>query len=417
MVESTDIPIDAAAKAIVNLIDRHVVETASDTYFVSPPLQAAIDRDGRFKLPPDQLRSALETIGNSLVAAGPDSPVPMSMVDSGILARLQSKEGLPELFTVFLLPSHLVWLARRRYDERNYPEAIELSRDALSSLNRLSTAGAVEASRILGLAAARKGRKDDFQYALDVLRRLPETPFTRSNANFIRGFNARLEGYLPQAEGFQRAAYRDAPRNFSVVRELAFICLARGNLQDAETYARRALEIAPDNQFILDVLVGSLIQKMKSQGRNAESEIEDLLERLERASPDDRRSFYETRRAEYELARGRAVESSRLIDLALAKTPHLFNVHALRARILMARGNRTAVAEELQKMNYLVRRPTGEGKSNLRALLDIQADYHAMCGDFTAARRVYDYQGVFDEKEKEQAMRRLDSAEGYARLR
>jgi len=414
LVEASKLSPQVVASNLVKLIDRHIVETGSETYFVSPPLQAAIDRDPRFRLPSDQLRQALSSIGNALVAAGPDTAVSVSMVDSAVLAMLQTEEGVPELYSAFLLPSHLVWLARRRYDDRKYKDAIRLSRDALQSQGRLSTAGTVEACRILCLAAARLGKSEDFARGMSVLDGLPVSPFTRSNGNFLKGFKARLDGHLPEAESFQRLAYKDAPRNFSIVRELAFICLARGKLKDAEMYARRAFQSAPDNFYILDILISTLTRLLK-RAEASELEVEDLLDRLEKASQDHGRSFYETRKAEYELVRGRALEAARLIDKAIEKTPDLFNVRAIRARIYMARNNKAVASGEINKMSHLVRRGSmSDGKSNLRTLLEINAEFLVMCGDFDGARKLYNTQGVFDTHERAGALKVVDAAEAYA---
>jgi len=413
IVEASGLSTDKVGNAVATLIDKHVVETGAGTYFVSPPLKSAIDRSPRFNMASADLQSALKAIGGMLVAAGDDSVVPVSMIESSILAMLQADLALPDHVSAFLLPSHLIWLARRRYDERHFKDCIRLGKEALKSQDRLSLPGKVEACRLVSLSAARLDQSDDFDFGLGILKALPRDEWVRSMIEFLKGFNARLNGRLPEAENFQREALKQRPGNFHAGRELAFICLTRGNLTDAEVFARQAYEKAQDNPFILDILLGVLIRLSRSSHANNVLEIEDLLDRLGRSASDDGRSFYETRRAEHELISGDVAEAARLIDLAASKTPGLFNVRALRARIYLARTNRAVVADEIERMNRLVQRSSNEGRTNLRPLLEIRAEYSLMCKDFAGARAVYDVPGVFDDSEVTKALKGIEMAEAY----
>jgi hypothetical protein len=59
------------------------------------------------------------------------------MVDAAVLATLQQGREIPAAYTAFLFPSHLVWLARRRYDARGFDECINLAKKALEGADRL----------------------------------------------------------------------------------------------------------------------------------------------------------------------------------------------------------------------------------------------------------------------------------------
>ena len=312
------------SKAITRLMDYHIVETSGDTYLIAPPMRDAVDRDPRFSLPSDQHRQVLSAISDQLMAMNDETSVSMSMVEAGVLAILQEGKELPDLFSAFLLPSHLVWLARRRYDGKKNVDAIRLARSALNSRERLSPAGKVEACIILCLAAARRAQDDDFHFGIEILRKLALEPWSRSNLNFLLGFNARLHGNLPQAEEYFRLSYNDLPRNFSAARELAAICLLRGNQEDAERFAREAFDIAPDNAYLLDILLSVLIKFDRTRVKNAQPEIEELFARLERAGEEHGRSFYTTRSAEYELRWGSIDAACKLIDEAVRQSPHHF---------------------------------------------------------------------------------------------
>src|SRR5262249_4650928 len=207
--------IEEVSKALTRLVDYHVIESVSDTFLVAPPMRDAVDRDQRFTLTPDRHKRMLSSISEELTAPNENTAVSMSMVEAGILATLQGGKELPSFFPSFLLPSHLVWLARRRYDNKNNVEAIRLARSALEGRQRLSPAGKVEACRILCLAAARRAQEDDFRFGIQILQAVPQQPWVRSSLNFLLGFNARMRGNLPKAEEYFRLAYGDSPRNFS----------------------------------------------------------------------------------------------------------------------------------------------------------------------------------------------------------
>jgi Flp pilus assembly protein TadD len=406
--------IDEVSKAMSRLMDYHLVETLADTFLIAPPMRDAVDRDPRFDLAPDQHRRVLRAISDQLIAANDDTTVSMSMVEAGVLATLQEGKELPDLFSAFLLPSHLVWLARRWYDQKNNIEAIRLARSALGGRERLSPAGKVEACRILCLAAARRAQDDEFRFGIQILKSIAGEPWSRSNLNFLLGFNARMHGNLPEAEKYFRLAYEDSPRNFSAARELAAICLLRDN-DDAEKFAREAFDIAPDNPYLLDILLSVLIRSDRARVEKAQSEIDGLFARLQ-AGEELGRSFYTTRRAEYELRWGSLDEACKLIDDAVTQSPTIFNVHALRAQIYLERGNHSIAHDELKKLYAMVYRDkTGERLTNLRAYLVLEASYYAATGDFRRAKAIYTNRNVFTEQEGLAETRKLETEEAYKR--
>ncbi len=412
LVDATDLNTDQVGNAVASLMDKHIVETGAGTYFISPPLKGAVDRSPRFKLSTAALQKAMTAIGNMLVSVDEDSPLPVSMIESSILAMLHSDTPLPEHVSAFLLPSHLIWLARRRYDERLFRDSIKFSKEALKSKDRLSLPGKVEACRLLCLSSARLDQVEDFEAGMSTLQSLPKDGWVQSMIDFLKGFEARLGGRLPEAESFQREAFRNRPGNFHSARELAFICLTRGNLADAEFYARQAFHKAPDNPYILDILLSVLI-RLSTNNKNVILEIEDLLVRLDRSGHEDGKSFYETRKAEYEFVSGNTADAAKLIDLASQKTPNIFDIRALRARIYLALNNKPIVAHEIEQMNKLVQRKSNEGRTNLRPLIEVKAEYYVACRDFKAAKKAYDVPGIFDDDEKRRALKSIDVAEAY----
>ena len=187
-----------------------------------------------------------------------------------------------------------------------------------------------------------------------------------------------------------------------------------GNHDDAEKFAREAFEIAQDNAYILDILLSVLIRSHRSKVKLAEPEVEMLFERLKQAGEEHGRSFYTTRRAEYELKRGSVDVACKLIDEAVKQSPGIFNVHALRAEIYLERGNNTTTLEELKKLHAIVHRNTsGERFTNLRPYLVLEASYNAATGNFDGAKDIYRNRDVFTEEEALEAVRQLEIERAY----
>jgi hypothetical protein len=123
--------IAVVGKTLTRLMDFHVIEAAGDdTYQVAPPLRTAIGRDNRLRLDPNRRRAMLKVVSDSLKAHTDDDKISVSLIDAGILATLQEGDKVPPLFSAFLLPSHLVWLAKRHYDGKRWRECAQLTLDA-----------------------------------------------------------------------------------------------------------------------------------------------------------------------------------------------------------------------------------------------------------------------------------------------
>jgi tetratricopeptide (TPR) repeat protein len=400
--------------ALAHLLDYHIVEADSNAFSISPPLWSAVDRDRRFEIRPLEQSRLLGVISQELTAKQDADEISASMIDAAILARLQEGDELPPLFAALLLPSHLVWLARRRYDEKRLEECIKLACSALDAMGRLSPAGAVEACRVLCLAAARRDQQEDFDRGISVLRASATDSWARSNLNYLLGFNARMRGRVPEAENFFRAAYDDSPGNFSAAHEIASICLARGNLTDAELFARQAFGSTPDNAYVLDILLRILMARDQQDATKNDQEISLLFDRLKLVGEEEGRSFYTTRRAEYELKFGSLDEACKLIDGAVAKTPGIFNVHALRAEIYLERGNKAIARDEISTMRGIVyRRNSTERLTNLRPFLEIESSYYAAIDDFEKAKAAYRKEGVFTAAEAADAIRRIEIEQSF----
>lgn len=224
----------------------------------------------------------------------------------------------------------------------------------------------------------------------------------------------RFKGHLPQAEDLFRESYSLSPGNLHAARELAEICLARDNLDEAELYAREAYSHGSTNSYLIDTLISVLVRK---HGRSAKhvSEINDLFDVLESVGDQDGRSFFTTRRAEFEFLWGSNKEAVRLIDEAIAKTPTIFEPRRLHALIMLKDGNKTKAFETIKLMYEMVNaRKPGERRTNFRAYLETNAQYLVETARYKEAKEIYDDLSIFTDSERKKAVREIEIAEAFA---
>lgn len=279
----------ALADDLQRLVLVHVLDSDGDRFRISPALRVAIERDPRVKMPAKQHADATSSVARSLSLRIEEGTAPVSLVDSAVLASIESGTVLTELAGVFLLPSHYVWLAKLRYHQHQWSESIRFGLEALKGEARLSSNGLVATCRFLCLAGARVGENEIVDRAIKKLQDRASDDWARSNVSFLKGFRLRMRGQLPAAQDFFQAAYDYHNGNSSAMRELAAISLARGDLDKAEGLAREAYDQARTNAYLVEMLLTVLIRKRGSVPRN--SEIDDLFAVLERVGEENGRSF------------------------------------------------------------------------------------------------------------------------------
>ena len=189
--------------------------------------------------------------------------------------------------------------------------------------------------------------------------------------------------------------------------------MVRGDMTEAEQFARQAFGKAADNRYILDIMLSILIKRGVTENR---LEIESLFDRLKVVGDEEGHSFYTTRRAEYALRSGQLSEASKLIDEAKSKTPSNFGVRALRFEIYLDMGNKAVANDELNAMEDMVRRnTTGERQSNSRPLLEMKAKYLVSIGSFDEAKKLYWTKGAFTPEETQKAIREIEIDQSFRR--
>ena len=289
---------------------------------------------------------------------------------------------------MFLLPSHHVFLAKRQYDQKHYQESIRFAKEALKSAGRLSRTGLVAACRFMCLSAARIGDGTTFNLGIGQLESAARDNWSKSNVAFLRGFNERMKGHQPAAEIYFREAYDLSPGNYSIARELAAICFARGKLDEAESFARESVQISPRNAYVLDILIAVLTRRL--QGRVKENaEVQELMDVLKQVGDEGGRSFYTTRNAEIEFLAGDRRLARTIAEEAISRTPNIFEPRRIYADILLEERSFTKVAEVIHWMKDKVNATDpGERRTNYRAYLETRARYMTELGRFSSKRNI-----------------------------
>jgi len=403
----------ALADDLHRLVLLHVLDADGDRFRISPPLRVAIERDARIKMPAKQHADATASVARSLSLRIEEGTAPVSLVNSAVLASIESGNILAEFAGAFLLPSHYVWLAKLRYDQRQWAECIRFGLEALKGEARLSSNGLVATCRFLCLAGARAGENEVVDRAIKKLEDRANDDWARSNVAFLKGFRLRMRGQLPAAQDLFQTAYDYHNGNISAMRELAAIALARGDLDKAEGLARTAYDFARTNAYLVDMLLSVLIRKRGSVTHN--SEIDDLFTVLERVGEESGRSFYTTRRAEYEHLWGDNKQAAQLIEQAVSKTPTIFEVRRLQAEIYMKSGNKNRANEAIQTMARMVGdHEAYDRRWNYRLFLETKSHYLVETEQYEDAKKLYNDLAYFTADERSKAIKEIETAQAFA---
>ena len=398
------------------LVLLHVLDSDGGRFRISPALRVAIERDARIRMPAKDHADAMSSVAQSPSLRIEEGTAPTSLVDSAVLANIESGNALTELAGAFLLPSHYVRLAKVRYDQHRWSESIRFGLEALKGEARLSSNGLVEVCRLLCLAGARVGENDVSDRAIRKLQDRMTDDWARSNVAYLKGFQLRMRGQLPAAQTLFQSAYDYHNGNNSAMRELAAIALARGDLDKAEDLARKAYSYARTNAYLVDMLLTVLIRKRGSAPKS--SEIEDLFAVLERVGGEDGRSFYATRRAEYEYLWGDNKSAAQFIEQAVSKTPAIFEVRRLQAEIYLKAGNRNRANEAIQAMTRMVGdHEVYDRRRNYRLFLETKAHYLTAFGQYDEAKNQYNELAYFTAEERSNGIKEIEKTQAFASAR
>jgi len=310
--------------------------------------------------------------------------ISIAVIESATIAAIKSGRS-DALIAQFILPSHLLSIAKELYDDKKYNPCIDFCKSAFQIKERMSVDALVETLRLWGLSSARLDQKNGVEFSVTELSRIG-----RKNANlqchFVAGFDHRLRGRWTEAEDELRAAYALGQENMSVNRELASIYCHQYRFADAERHARAAFDFSPDNAFIVDILLTSLNGKKSQKIQTDEREIERLMNMLKTHSGTQGTSFYFARQAESLLYQNRYKEALDSVDGALKRSPNLPNLHFLRAMILIETGDVEGAEEEVGKIDQMLTTAGGFSREDEARLQEIQIKVLIERRRFAAAR-------------------------------
>ena len=183
-----------------------------------------------------------------------DENVPIALLETAAKAAIISGK-FSGIATQFILPSHFLILANEAYADDRRKDCIDFCKKAYQLRARLSLDGRIEVLRLWGLSAIRLGDEEELGFALKELEAYRARKTAKRNMFFLRGFQLRLKKNYDEAERQFLQAYKIAPRNLSVNRELASLYRHRGEYVEAEGYARDGYDLSPTNPFVIDVLL------------------------------------------------------------------------------------------------------------------------------------------------------------------
>ncbi len=133
-----------------NLIDMNIVESYSDHFIISRPLRHAIDSDPQFQSDSATQRNLAHTLARIFLDYKNEDKIPISIIDAGIVATIQSKDCDTTWISELILPSHYIWLARHAYNSprRDHALAAQYAKNALVRRELLTNEARLEALRV-----------------------------------------------------------------------------------------------------------------------------------------------------------------------------------------------------------------------------------------------------------------------------
>jgi hypothetical protein len=146
---------------------------------------------------------------------------------------------------------------------------------------------------------------------------------------------------------------------------LASTLVYQTRYEEAEVYARSALQISPTNPFIIDCLCEIKIKQSRdSDALQQDSELWNLMNDLKRYGEFEGHSFYDNRMASYYLSLSDCTAALESANAAVTLTPSKFSVLLNRSLIAAECGNLSLADKDLVSLRKLVNDDsTGEGKT------------------------------------------------------
>lgn len=382
---------EAVARAVRALIDRHVVEGNGGYYMLSAPIIDAIRRSGRFHLEKDEEQRAAAKMVEAFERYRDEDEVQRALLEPTVIASLRAGGAVRSQWRQLVLPSHFLIIAREAYDRRELRRAIDFCQDALTHVSQMSEEAKVECFKILGLSAIRTADEELLRSARDGLARI-RTRYSKQVNLFLKGFSFRYKGFFPEAEAAYLQCFDVNERNFSVCRELAQVYLALGRPDEAENYARTAFDIAPNNPFIIDILVGVLLGRARMGGEDPREsrELNYLLSELRKYGHEEGKAFYANRMAEYHILLGDANLARQFASEAVSLADWLVPPYITRANAYLMKGNEKGARRDVETANRIAKENASYGNLFAIEIFELEIAILVTKGRYRQARNLLD---------------------------
>ncbi len=319
-----------------------------------------------------------------------EDDISFETIDVALTNSIALGRPVPALFGErAVLGSHYLRVARSSYDRERYQDTVRFAMAALDKRHTLTNEAVVESLRLLGMASVRTGDVDSLAHAIKELQKIG-TNQTARHVHFIQGFEHRWNGGYERAEAEFIEVLKYNARDTHALRELAQLLVGREEYQEAERYARDALDRNPGNPFILDVLIQCLVERGKENPQRlaADEELEDLFAQLQIADRREQSDFTNLRRAQYFAALKDFPEAIRWADEAVRKSPSKIGGYVTRAEIrLRVKGDAKAfqsVDADIKHIQAIADDFQG-AKSHVALLAKLRVRYELAKGNVGAA--------------------------------
>jgi tetratricopeptide (TPR) repeat protein len=342
------------AKELRALEEFCCIERRDGYYHISAPIREAVRRDERFEKT-DQWK---QTIGSSICDAikdyKDDDFVSVPILESGTIAAAKGATAPPYLSSL-VLPSHLLRIARDFYDGGRRKDCIEFCERAYGMRQRLPEDAQIEALRLWGLSAVRRGREysDVFNKVLGLIR-CHTSRTARRVAHFIEGFKHRLAAEWDAAEEQYLKAYALSPSNASINRELASLYCKQRRYAEAEQYARAAYRISPTNPFLIDIMAETLLGRQSQNLPVDKGEIEKIQRELKIYGDAPGSSFFLVRDGQAKARDRNFPAALQALNKAIERTSNLLPPYFIRADVYLQTGDVRGAERDLSEINKIL---------------------------------------------------------------
>lgn len=408
---------EESQQALGYLVDHGILESDGHYVRIAPYLPIAFTRDRWSSETREYLTHVRRLFIDHLTTVSTTEHINISTLDSAVISSLQSDSADENpLLQRYLLPSHLLRVARSFYDKRDYSRTIDLANRAYEAKGKLNFDAQIEALRLIGLSSVRMGDNKNLDHCLEELSREPDM-LSRRNWNFINGFKERYEGKPEVAYRYYHAAYElGGSKNFNILRELAQLCRVLRKLPEGEAFARAALNIAPNNPYVLDNLIEIIIERHWGNKKflQENDELQDLLARLSTASKFEKRSYFEGRFSHLQRALGDKQSAAEWARKAAAETPHHAPVLLQLARAELANSDYKRARDAITKAKEELRNAGNSAdKRHITDLDIISIDIEIDAGAFDVARTLLGRAHSLPSDIKSETRKKIDAAEAY----